>query len=159
MNIQIHTYCPQAASYYVEARKEYEKRLSRYCKLKFISYKNVKQAKKGLLKLQENCSDTGQNQFFLVLSGAKESTLSSPDFAHCIENAGIHGISTLIFLVGFSENENWEDFSTSFFSDIDFELTTLYFSSFSLSPALTGLVLEEQIYRAYRIINKEPYHK
>lgn len=150
MNITIHSFTKDHPSYYKEGRKEYEKRLSRYCKIKYIAYKNEKQQAKAIEKLNQISCDAGKDAVIFVTSGESLSSMDSPALASYIEEKGIQGVSNLHFLVGFSM-EN--------FPDISDDATLLSVSNMTIPADLLSLILEEQIYRAYRIINKEPYHK
>lgn len=38
-------------------------------------------------------------------------------------------------------------------------IESLVLSDFTMSSNMTGMVLYEQIYRGYRILNNHPYHK
>lgn len=38
-------------------------------------------------------------------------------------------------------------------------IESLILSDFTMSSNMTGMVLYEQIYRGYRILNNHPYHK
>ena len=150
MNITIHTFSPSVASYNKEGRKEYEKRLSRYCKIKYLSYKNEKLMQKACDKMAQTAWDGGKDHLIHVSSGTELSSTDSVGLADFIEEQGIYGVSSLHFLVGFPENT---DACPSEHSSV------LSISNMTISPDLLSLILEEQIYRAYRIINKEPYHK
>ncbi|MBS6560093.1 MAG: 23S rRNA (pseudouridine(1915)-N(3))-methyltransferase RlmH [Clostridiales bacterium] len=123
------------------AVKEYGKRLSRYCKFHFFCCKKEKDAFKHL---------TPSTTAFSILP-SKE-TLSSEQLSKKIETLGLTGKSDLLFLIGFSE-----EFLASAMEGIQIE--TISISSLNLSPSLTTAILSEQIYRAYRIMKKEPYHK
>ena len=149
MNIQIYTCLFDSSSYYKSGRKEYEKRLSRYCKIKHTICKNEKQKEKVRLLLSQLPEDQKKNCLIRVTAGKSKSHLDSPGLASLIEQKGIQGISSLCFLVGFPED---------FFSDFDNSLP-LSISRMDIHPDLLSFILEEQIYRAYRIIRKEPYHK
>ena len=150
MNITIHTLTPSPSSYYREGRKEYEKRLSRYCKIKYLSYKNEKQRQKAFDKLSQIAWDGGKDHVIYVTSGTEVSSMDSTTLAGFIEEQGIYGVSALHFLVGFPEDVNFcpEEYKS-----------TLSISNMTIPADLLSFILEEQIYRAYRIINKEPYHK
>lgn len=150
MNIEIYTYCPSPSSCYKEGRKEYEKRLSRYCKMKYTLLKNTKQLEKIKASFLTSCEASKKQIFLWVHAGNHKSNMDSVKFAEFIEEKGIQGISSLTFLVGFPDEE---DFS----SRID--ACSLSISRMTIDSDLLSLVLEEQIYRAYRIIYKEPYHK
>ena len=149
MNIFIYTYDPAPASYYKDGRKEYEKRLSRYCRIKHIACKNIKQLEKERAALMSQ-TDSHKNLLVFVESGSVKSEVDSVALSKQIDEAAISGISTLIFLIGFPE-EDRDAFPGKH------QLHSL--SRMRMSLSLQSLILEEQIYRAYRILNREPYHK
>ena len=127
------------------AIQEYSKRLSRYCKFNFYPCKKEKDAIKHL---------SSSATIFLV-TPSKE-TLSSEELAKTIEYLGVSGQSDLLFLIGFSQQ--WIDETLR--SNKQYQkIETLSISSLTFSASLASAVLSEQIYRAYRILNKEPYHK
>ena len=68
-----------------------------------------------------------------------------------IENLGTFGISQIIFLIGGSLG-----MSENLLKRADFKLS---FSKMTFPHQLMRVVLLEQIYRSYRIMNGEPYHK
>lgn len=150
MNIYIHTFSKGSSPYNKAGRKEYEKRLSRYCKIKYASYKNEKQVQKATEKLLQISFEAGKDFLIFVTAGDQLSNMDSPALASYIEEKGIQGVSNLHFLIGFS--------SHNFAGDLKYS-TQLSISNMTISKDLLSLILEEQIYRAYRIMNKEPYHK
>lgn len=68
-----------------------------------------------------------------------------------IENLGTSGISQIIFLIGGSLG-----MSENLLKRADFKLS---FSKMTFPHQLMRVVLLEQIYRSYRVMNGEPYHK
>ena len=150
MNIEIYTYCPSPSSYCKEGRKEYEKRLSRYCKMKHTLLKNTKQLEKKKASFLTSCEASKKQLFLWVHAGSCKSNMDSGQLAEFIEEKGIQGISSLTFLVGFPDEE---DFPSRI------NACSLSISRMEIDSDLLSLILEEQIYRAYRIIHKEPYHK
>ena len=126
-------------SFYEEARKEYEKRLSRYCKLKVIKVKNIEYIEKKLKEEKTIC----------LLSPGKN-VLSSEALAEEILKSEVQGKSSASFLIGSS-------FPSDFLEGK--EIKTFSISPMDFSQGLLSAVFLEQIYRAYRIIKKEPYHK
>lgn len=155
MNIFIHSFIPAPVNYHKEGRKEYEKRLSRYCKCKHTIYKNEKQQQKALDKLLQIPFSAGKDVAIFVNSGDAESNIDSPLLASFIEEKGIFGVSNLHFYIGFQQV--MDALSETDRAKLSFE--TFSISNMTIASDLLSLVLEEQIYRAYRIINKEPYHK
>ena len=133
MNITMIILNKKPEKHYIQAIEEYLKRLSRYANASYTFIKKEADFEKYQKK---------QSYVFSVKTGT--STTSSPDFACLIQELSLHGTSDISFVIGF-EPESYSD--------------TLFLSCLELSPALTGVALSEQIYRAYRILNNEPYHK
>ena len=77
--------------------------------------------------------------------------LSSEDFAQRLEALGVNGVSHIQFIIGGSLG-----LSESVLNAADIRLS---FSAMTFPHQLMRVILLEQIYRAYRIINHEPYHK
>lgn len=157
MNIFIHSFLPLPTSYYKEGRAEYEKRLSRYCKIKHTIYKNEKQLTKVRDKLKQLPFAAGKDAIIEVTAGEEKSLMDSSTLASYIEEKGIQGFSNLHFLIGFTAaNQDMEDTASL---DLLASMDSLSISNMTIGTDLLSLILEEQIYRAYRIMKKEPYHK
>ena len=77
--------------------------------------------------------------------------LSSEEMAEKIEKLGIQGISHIIFIIGGSIG-----LGKAVLDKSDFALS---FSKMTFPHQLMRVILLEQVYRSYRIINGEPYHK
>ena len=77
--------------------------------------------------------------------------LDSVQFAKHIEQRRIQGQSQLVFVIGGSIGVSQAVKKRA--------NTTLSFGKMTYPHQLMRLILTEQIYRAYRIINKQPYHK
>lgn len=122
-----------------ELIQEYEKRLSRYCKTKWI---RVKKEKELVKQWKEN------NYCIGIFPG--RSQISSVDLADKLNQLGINGNSNIDFYL--CPDEKKLEIPPGFHE-------TLSVSPMEFPPALTAGILYEQLYRAYRIINKEPYHK
>lgn len=145
MEILIHIEKKKLDIEYAKAVAEYVKRLSAFCRVKCIYYKDFSRL---ALSASSAC--------FLVVPG--KDTISSEEFALKIEQIGLSGISRIEFIIPkksfdvLSDN-NWAD-STG---RSDFPSFSL--SGFTMSPDLTTVVLTEQLYRAYTILNHITYHK
>lgn len=133
MNIKIYIIGNKMEKPILEGIKEYEKRLSRYCKIKWKLFKNEKQ-------LVQKLSDKS----YLIKISTKEKSISSETFSEKINTLGVTGKSDVTILIN-TEN-----------TPVDEELT---FSAMEMDVGIKSLILFEQIYRAYRILNNEPYHK
>lgn len=145
--------------YLRDAIAEYSKRLSRYCKLEVVEVADE--------KTPDNASETVGNairkkEAERILKYIKEDAyiitleingrqLSSEELAEKIEKLGIQGISHIIFIIGGSIG-----LGKAVLDKSDFALS---FSKMTFPHQLMRVILLEQVYRSYRIINGEPYHK
>ena len=77
--------------------------------------------------------------------------LTSEELAGKIDTLGIQGHSHIAFIIGGSIGLGREVLNKSNFA--------LSFSKMTFPHQLMRVILLEQIYRSYRIINGEPYHK
>ena len=77
--------------------------------------------------------------------------MDSVEFSKKIENLGIQGKSHIIFVIGGSIGLGREVLKRS-----DYALS---FSKMTFPHQLMRVILLEQIYRGYRIMAGEPYHK
>lgn len=145
--------------FYIDAIQEYAKRLSRYCKLEMIQVADE--------KTTENCSETEidivkkkeaerilkhiPEQAYVVTLEILGKQLDSVEMADKINRLGIGGTSHIVFVIGGSLGLHRSVSERS-----DFKLS---FSKMTFPHQLMRVILLEQIYRSYRIINNEPYHK
>lgn len=145
--------------YLKDAIAEYSKRLSRYCKLEIVEVADE--------KTPDNASDTVEDAIRdkegeRILKYVKEDAyvitleiagkmLTSEELAEKVEKLGVQGTSHIIFIIGGSIGLGREILKKS-----DYALS---FSKMTFPHQLMRVILLEQIYRSYRIINHEPYHK
>jgi 23S rRNA (pseudouridine1915-N3)-methyltransferase len=145
--------------YLRDAVAEYVKRLGKYCKLEIIETADektpdhaseimedairAKEAERILKHIREDA--------YVVTLEIQGKQLSSEELAEKIETLGIQGRSHIIFIIGGSIGLGREVLAKS-----DFALS---FSKMTFPHQLMRVILLEQIYRSYRIIQKEPYHK
>lgn len=145
--------------YLKDAIAEYSKRLSRYCRLEIVEVADE--------KTPDNASDTVEDAIRdkegeRILKYVKEDAyvitleiagkmLTSEEMAEKIEKLGVQGTSHIIFIIGGSIGLGKEILKRS-----DYALS---FSKMTFPHQLMRVILLEQIYRSYRIINHEPYHK
>jgi 23S rRNA (pseudouridine1915-N3)-methyltransferase len=159
MNITLVTVGKIKEKYFKDAIAEYSKRLSRYCKLEIVEVADE--------KTPDNASDVVETQIkqkeaerilkyirddayciALAIEGRK---YNSVDFARHIEKLGVTGRSNITFVIGGSLGLH-----ESVLKRADEKIS---FSDMTFPHQLMRVVLLEQIYRGYRIINNEPYHK
>lgn len=135
-----------------KAIAEYEKRLSRYCKISCKFIKKEKEWESLYVK------DTGMKKF-IVQPGKAE--LTSERLSEQIKNwegSGIKGI--MLFVPEWSEEILADDqIKKASKTKQPLMIESLVLSDFTMSSNMTGMVLYEQIYRGYRILNNHPYHK
>lgn len=77
--------------------------------------------------------------------------LDSVEFSEKLEGLGVSGVSHMVFIIGGSLG-----LAESILKRADYALS---FSKMTFPHQLMRVVLLEQIYRGYRIMANEPYHK
>ncbi|AOY75326.1 23S rRNA (pseudouridine(1915)-N(3))-methyltransferase RlmH [Clostridium formicaceticum] len=138
---------------------EYSKRLSRYCKLNFIEVADEKAPENLSLAEEENVKNKeGENiiknikeGMYVVVLDLKGKMLASEELAQKLQDLGIQGNSSIAFVIGGSLG-----LSKSVIDRADYRLC---FSPMTFPHQLMKLILLEQVYRGFRIIKGEPYHK
>ena len=159
MKITVITVGKIKEKYLKDAIAEYSKRLSKYCKLEIVEVADE--------KTPDNASDVVEDAIrakeaerilkhvkddaFVITLEINGKELSSEELADKIEKLGVQGTSHITFIIGGSIGLGQEVLQKSNFA--------LSFSKMTFPHQLMRVVLLEQIYRSYRIINGEPYHK
>ncbi len=159
MKITIITVGKLKEKYLKDAISEYCKRLSRYCKLEVIEVADEKtpdQAGEGMEtmireKEAERILKYIREDAYVVTLEIKGKQLTSEELAEKIDRLGIQGKSHIQFVIGGSIGLGGTVLNRS-----DYALS---FSRMTFPHQLMRVILLEQIYRSYRIINGEPYHK
>lgn len=138
---------------------EFSKRLSKYCKLEVIELEDEKAPEnlsdKEMLMIKEKegkkiLSKIKDNSYVMALA-IDGKNLSSEELAETINNLGVRGTSHIVFVIGGSLGLSDEVLRRANYK--------LSFSKMTFPHQLMRLILLEQVYRAYRINNGEPYHK
>lgn len=146
-------------AYLRDAIAEYSKRLGRYCKLEIIEVADEKTpddagyAIEAMIRSREGdrlLSKLPEDGYVisLAIDGAQ---FDSPAFAHEIERLGIGGVSHIVFVIGGSLGLDERVIKRADRS--------VSFSAMTFPHQLMRVILLEQIYRSYRILRGEPYHK
>ena len=159
MNITIITVGKLKERYFKEAVEEYSTRLSKYCKLEIVEVPDEK-APENLSPAQELIVIQKEGQG--ILKYVKEDTymialaiqgkkLSSEGLSNFINDLGIKGRSNIAFIIGGSLG-----LSDEVLKRADYQLS---FSPMTFPHQLMRVILLEQVYRGFRIIKGEPYHK
>lgn len=145
--------------FYRDAAAEYGKRLGRYCKLEVIQVEDEKTPDKAGTSLDEVVKRKEAERIlkyvredaFVVVLDIQGKAYDSEGFAGCMESLATKGVSHIQFIIGGSLGLHEEVCKKA---DL-----TVSFSKMTFPHQLMRVILLEQIYRAYRIITGEPYHK
>ena len=145
--------------FYTDAIAEYTKRLSRYCKLEIVQVADEKTPDKASETEERQIKEReGKRVLAQIKEGAyvialaiQGEMLSSEQLAGKLERLGIEGQSQLVLVIGGSPGLSEEVLRRA-----DYQLS---FSRMTFPHQLMRVILLEQLYRSYRIIQGEPYHK
>lgn len=138
---------------------EYEKRLGRYCKLTTQQVADEK-TPDGASPAEETAIKEKEGQrllsvipdrAFVIALAIDGRRFDSPAFAAEIEKISTAGCSQLVFVIGGSLG-----LSDPVLRRADMKIS---FSDMTFPHQLMRIILLEQIYRGFRILNGEPYHK
>lgn len=145
--------------FYREAMEEYSKRLQKYCKLEILEVVDEKTPDKASeneenaikKKEAERILDRLKENTYVITLDVKGKRFSSETFSKLIEENAINGNSHISFVIGGSLgiHESIKERSN----------LLITFSDMTFPHQLMRVILNEQIYRAFRIMNNEPYHK
>ena len=145
--------------FFEDAIKEYSKRLSRYCKLEILQVADEKtpEGASEAVELQikekegQRILSLIRDDAYVIALAIEGKMLDSEELAERIEKLGVSGISQIVFVIGGSLG-----LSAQVMKRADYALS---FSRMTFPHQLMRVILLEQIYRSYRIIAGEPYHK
>ena len=159
MNITLVTVGKIKEKYFRDAIAEYQKRLSKYCRLEIVEVADEKTPDKAS---ETEEAQIRQREAARILKAVRDNAYCialtidgkkrySVNLATHIEQLGLSGKSNLVFVIGGSLGLH-----DSVVQRAD---ETLSFSELTFPHQLMRVILLEQIYRCFRIINNEPYHK
>ena len=145
--------------YFTDAIKEYSKRLSRYCKLEIVELADEKtpdgasEAEELAIREKEGerILKALKDDAYVIALAIEGKMLDSVELSRKIESLGISGTSHIAFVIGGSLG-----LAPAVMKRADYALS---FSRMTFPHQLMRVVLLEQLYRSYRIIKNEPYHK
>ena len=145
--------------YWQEAVAEYSKRLSKYCDLEITELKEARlpdkasEAQEAAVKEEEgrNILKHIKEGSYVITLEIKGRSLTSENLADRLESLQVEGKSHITLIIGGSLGLS-EDVSRR----ADFKLS---FSAMTFPHQMMRMVLLEQVYRGYRIMKGEPYHK
>lgn len=134
-----------------QEQEEYLKRLSAFCKVNVIEIKEQNQFENSSVTLEKEGEEILKKlKGYVILCDIKGKELSSPAFAEKLENL-MQTNSEISFVVGGSYGvcEKVKSLSKEKIS----------FSPMTFPHNLFRIMLLEQVYRAFTIINGKTYHK
>ncbi len=142
-------------SYFLETEEEYSKRLAKYIAFEKIELPDIKQAKsltQEQLKQEEgklilNKVDRGA---VLILLDEQGKEFSSVEFATWIRDEMNKGPKSIVFVVGGAYGFSKEVYAAA--------KQRISLSRMTLNHQMVRGFFIEQIYRAFTILNNEPYH-
>lgn len=144
--------------YLKDAIDEYSKRLSKYVNLEIIEIPDEK-APETLSTAQEIKVKDEEGQKILknikdgviVALAIEGKQMKSTEFAGFFQKNMVSGASHITFVIGGSLG-----LSDSVINNADFKIS---FSKMTFPHQLMRVILLEQVFRAFKIIKNEPYHK
>lgn len=156
MNIKIIAVGKIKEKFTKEAIDEFQKRLSSYCSLSLVEIpaqeiKDDNLAKKYMeIEGEKILSSLKQDSFVITLEILGK-LLSSEDFAKKINNLSCEGHNEIVFIIGGANG-----LSPQVSERANFKLS---FSKMTFTHQMIRVLLYEQLYRAFKIINNENYHR
>ena len=146
-------------AYFREALAEYTKRLKRYAKIEIAEVQDEKTPERSsaaeeaqiIAKEGRRLLEKIRTADYVIALAIKGKACTSENFAEHMGNLMASGISTIDFVIGGSLG-----LSDEVLARADEKLS---FSAFTYPHQLMRVILAEQVYRSFRILNHEPYHK
>lgn len=159
MRISLVTVGKIKEKYLKDAIAEYSKRLGKYCKLEIIEVADEKTPENASVTVEDMIRQKEGERIlkylkedaYVVALAMDGQMLSSEKLAEKINLLGIQGTSHIAFIIGGSIGLSQEVLSRAHYQ--------LSFSKMTFPHQLMRVILLEQVYRSYRIITGEPYHK
>lgn len=159
MNVRILCVGKIKEKFYRDAILEYSKRLSKYCSLEIVEVNDEKTSENSTENEINIIKDKEGERILkhikdrdyaiaLAIQGKQQDSVA---FSKYIENLGITGNSSICLIIGGSLGLS--DAVMKRCND------SVSFSKMTFPHQLMRVILLEQIYRAMRIMNNEPYHK
>ena len=155
MNIKLILVGKTTETYLNTAIDKYIKRLKFYTNFEIITIPELKNAKK--LNLEQQKEKEGKlilskinNSDYIVLLDEKGKEFTSEKFADWINKKQINSTKLLVFIVGGPYGFSQEIYSLA--------NEKISLSQMTFSHQMIRLLFVEQLYRAFTIINNEPYH-
>ncbi len=145
--------------YLKDAIAEYSKRLGAFCDISVQEVQDEKTPDHAPSSVEEKIKDTEgerilqkiSDRSYVVALSIEGEMLSSEQLAAKISDLMVRGTSDIVFVIGGSLG-----LSKAVLKRANYQLS---FSRMTFPHQLMRVILLEQVYRAFKINNNEPYHK
>ena len=159
MKIRIYCIGKLKEKYYVDAQNEYLKRLERFAKIEIVEINDLPIPMNASLKEEEILKD---KEFDLLLQKLDKNSYvialdlhgkqyDSVRFSEKLDNLMTNSITNISFIIGGSLG--WSKKMNEIAKD------KLKLSEMTFTHQMTRIILLEQIYRSFKILKNETYHK
>ena len=144
--------------FFKDAIDEYSKRLSKYCKLNILELPDEKIPDKTNINIEnsikskecDNIINHIKKDSYIICLDLKGKQFSSEEFSKNIENISMTS-SQITFIIGGSLGLTEKI--------LNIANQKICFSKMTFPHQLMRVILVEQVYRGFRIMHGEPYHK
>ena len=155
MKIVLLTIGKTTEKYLIEGIAQYQKRLKHYTKFEMMEIQNMKHSKNfsnaELMKMEgELILKKLQNADHLVLLDNQGKDFTSPQFAQKLQSWMLSGKKRIVFVVGGAYGFSEEVYKRG--------NEKISLSKMTFPHQMVRLFFAEQLYRAFTILNNEPYH-
>ncbi|SRR6056297_1002804 len=146
--------------YLINGLKDYVDRIKHYCNLEMMEIAPARSKhKKNDAEIEKIKDDEGkrllekipEGKNYIIALDREGKPVSSEGLAKSIKNLQVRGESKITFLIGGSHGLSDEVLEKS-----DYKMSLSYLT---FTHQMSRLILLEQLYRAFKILNNEPYHK
>ena len=159
MKIRVYCIGKLKEKYYVDAQNEYLKRLERFAKIEIVEINDLPIPMNASLKEEEILKD---KEFDLLLQKLDKNSYvialdlhgkqyDSVQFSEKLDNLMTNSITNISFIIGGSLG--WSKKMNEIAKD------KLKLSEMTFTHQMTRIILLEQIYRSFKILKNETYHK
>ena len=145
--------------YFSDAVAEYKKRIGRYCRMEIIEVADEKAPEDISAAMEEEIKRKEGERLlksiregdYIIALAIEGEQLSSVELAKKLDKLATRGISQIVFVIGGSLGLSKEVLARA--------KEKISFSKMTFPHQLMRVILLEQVYRAFRINQGEPYHK
>lgn len=145
--------------YLRDAIAEYSKRLGAFCDINVLEVQDEKTPDHAPLSVEEKIKETEgerilqkiSDRSYVIALAIDGDMPGSEELAGKLSELMVRGSSDIVFVIGGSLG-----LSSKVLKRADYKLS---FSRMTFPHQLMRVILLEQVYRAFKIINNEPYHK